>query len=170
MEKDKFTILKKLNNNLEEFISVILLTVMTVIVGMQVFMRYIVGNSLNWSEEILRFMFVWLAYITVSYCITKDKHARVEVFVSLLPQKGQKVFEIISLLGFVVFSVLMVYYGSIVMLRIMASNQLSAALMLPMWMVYLAVPATFTLTLFRSVQKIFIKTKELLKGSESEQV
>lgn len=39
-------------NNFEEFILVILLLAMNFIMGIQVFTRYLLGNSLAWSEEI----------------------------------------------------------------------------------------------------------------------
>lgn len=64
-------IIKWLDDNFEEFILVILLLAMTLIMGIQVFTRYLLGNSLAWSEEITRYLFIWSGFISVSYCTKK---------------------------------------------------------------------------------------------------
>ncbi len=46
-----------LDRYLEEFILVCFLIAMTLIMGIQVFSRYILGQSLSWSEEITRYLF-----------------------------------------------------------------------------------------------------------------
>ena len=48
-----------LDENLEEFLLVIGLIAMTLIMGIQVFCRYVLGMSLSWSEELTRYIFIW---------------------------------------------------------------------------------------------------------------
>jgi len=48
-----------LDENLEEFLLVIGLIAMTLIMGVQVFCRYVLGMSLSWSEELTRYIFIW---------------------------------------------------------------------------------------------------------------
>lgn len=57
-----------LNENLEEFLLVILLIGMTLIMGIQVLCRYAFGMSLSWSEELTRYLFIWCGFLSVSYC------------------------------------------------------------------------------------------------------
>lgn len=57
-----------LDNYLEEFFMVISLILMTVIMGIQVFSRYVLGSAPSWSEEITRYLFVWSGFLSVSYC------------------------------------------------------------------------------------------------------
>ena len=52
-------ILHWLDENLEEFILVIFLIAMTLIMGIQIFCRYVLGMSLSWSEELTRYL-VWI--------------------------------------------------------------------------------------------------------------
>lgn len=61
-------ILHWLDENLEEFILVIFLIAMTLIMGIQVFCRYVLGMSLSWSEELTRYLFIWCGFLSVSYC------------------------------------------------------------------------------------------------------
>ena len=60
-----------LDDNLEEMLLIILLTAMTLVMGVQVFSRYILNASLSWSEELTRYLFIWSAFISISYCIKK---------------------------------------------------------------------------------------------------
>ena len=58
-------ILHWLDENLEEFILVIFLIAMTLIMGIQVFCRYVLGMSLSWSEELTRYLFIWCGFLSV---------------------------------------------------------------------------------------------------------
>ena len=49
-----------LDENLEEFILVIFLIAMTLIMGIQVLCRYVLGMSLSWSEELTRYLYRYL--------------------------------------------------------------------------------------------------------------
>ena len=54
--------LKALDDYLEETILIILLVIMTGVMGIQIVSRYVFQNSLTWSEELVRYMFVWSAF------------------------------------------------------------------------------------------------------------
>ena len=56
-----------LNDSLEEFLMVASLILMTLIMGIQVFSRYVLGASLSWSEELTRYIFVWAGFLRVSF-------------------------------------------------------------------------------------------------------
>ena len=51
-----------LDENLEEFLLVVFLIAMTLIMGIQVLSRYVLGQSLSWSEEITRYLFIWSGF------------------------------------------------------------------------------------------------------------
>lgn len=55
-------ILHWLDENLEEFIIILCLIAMTLIMGIQVFCRYVLGMSLSWSEELTRYLFICVAF------------------------------------------------------------------------------------------------------------
>ena len=54
--------MKFLNEHLEEFFIIPLMFAMSIIIFIQVVMRYAFQNSLTWSEELARYLFVWLVY------------------------------------------------------------------------------------------------------------
>lgn len=74
-----------LDENLEEFILVIFLIAMTLIMGIQVLCRYVLGMSLSWSEELTRYLFIWCGFLSVSYCSKKCLSIKIEQFVAIFP-------------------------------------------------------------------------------------
>ena len=64
-------IVKWLDRHIEEVLLIVLSTVMLGIIGVQIFMRFILGSSLGWSEELARYCFIWLVFIGVSYGVKK---------------------------------------------------------------------------------------------------
>ena len=52
--------IRKLIDNLEEYFVVATMALMTLLVFVQVIMRYVFISSLSWSEELARFIFLWV--------------------------------------------------------------------------------------------------------------
>ena len=80
-------ILHYLDEYLEEFLMVIFLIAMTLIMGIQVFSRYILGMSLSWSEEITRYLFIWSAFLSVSLCTRKCISIKIDQFVAFSKER-----------------------------------------------------------------------------------
>ena len=59
--------MKFINEHLEEFFIIPLMFAMSIIIFIQVVMRYAFQNSLTWSEELARYLFVWLVYCSKLY-------------------------------------------------------------------------------------------------------
>ena len=89
-------ILHWLDENLEEFILVIFLIAMTLIMGIQVFCRYVLGMSLSWSEELTRYLFIWCGFLSVSYCSKKCLSIKIEQFVAIFPRRGKAIFKVVN--------------------------------------------------------------------------
>ena len=53
-------------DNFEEVLLCIIITVITLVSGLQVVCRYLFNNSLTWSEEVSRYLFVWTGFLTLS--------------------------------------------------------------------------------------------------------
>lgn len=83
-------VLKWLDENLEEFLMVISLILMTIIMGIQIISRYVLGASLSWTEELTRYLFVWSGFLSVSYCTRKCISIKIEQFVAMFPQEGKR--------------------------------------------------------------------------------
>ena len=54
--------IKKLADNFEGYCCAVMLAVMSVVVFMQVVFRFLIKSSLPWSEELSRYLLVYITY------------------------------------------------------------------------------------------------------------
>lgn len=153
--------LKFIDEHFEEAIAVVLMAVMSVLICVQIFMRYAMGASLSWSEELARYFFIWMTYIGIAYGVRKDAHIRVTMAVDLLPLKGQMWMRIVSHVVFGAFAFFVMYQGWFLVEKIFRFGQKSSSLGIPMGWVYLAPLTGFGLTLIRLVQAAVLDLRSI---------
>jgi len=158
-------VLKWLDENLEKVICVTLLAAMSVLIVVQVFFRYVLQNSLSWSEELARYMFIWLIYIGISYGVKMRKHIAVDAVYTVMPKKVKPFYGLLGDLAFLAFAVLVVIYGLDVMNQIIASGQVSPGAHIPMSIVYSAPWVGMTLTSIRLIQNLASDITAIAKGT-----
>ncbi|WP_096437328.1 TRAP transporter small permease [Alteribacter populi] len=154
-------IIRWLDEHIEEVLLVIFSSIMIFIIALQVFMRYVIGDSLAWSEELARFSFIWLVYIGISYGIKKQRHIKVDVMLVLFKERGKIILNMISNVIFLAFAVVVVYYGNEIATRILELGQRSPGLGVPMGFVYLATPVGMGLTIIRLIQQLIQQGRAL---------
>lgn len=152
-------IVKWLDEHFEEYALVFLSAFTVVIIFLQVVMRYVFGNSLTWSEEIARYAFIWMIYIGVSYGVKTKKHLGVDAFSMLFKKKGQLIISMIANISFLVFAGVMAYYGLDIVAKV---TRESAAMQIPLSLVYAAPVVGFSLTTIRLIQNLTLEIKELI--------
>lgn len=146
--------LKKILDNFEEYFVVSTMAIMTILVFIQVVMRYVFSNSLSWSEELARFIFLWLSWIGASYAVKERSHFRVEMFANILKGSTRKWFEFLILLVWFAFSMVMAFLGTQLILFLMETGQTSAAMRVPMIWPYASVPVGCALMALRLIVEI----------------
>lgn len=156
-------VLKWLDEHFEEYILIALSIFTVVIIFSQVVMRYVFNSSLSWSEEIARYGFIWLIYIGVSYGVKKRKHLRVDAITMLFEEKGTAVIKMIANILFLIFALVIAYYGLDIVTKI---TRESAALQIPMEYVYASLAFGMILTSIRLIQNIIIDYKDIKNPSE----
>jgi TRAP-type C4-dicarboxylate transport system permease small subunit len=67
-----------------------LVAVMTVVVFLQVVYRYCLTQPLYWSEELARYLFVWLSILGAALGFQKRGHFGLDIFYQMLPNKGRR--------------------------------------------------------------------------------
>lgn len=145
-------ILKILDEKLEEYLMVAMVMLMTALIFIQVIMRYIFGNSLAWSEELSRYLFLWSIWLGASYGIKTQGHIRLTVLTSRLSPRIQDIVGVIVYIIWFLFVLFLVVKGYELVAKIYVSGQTSIALRLPMWIAYASVPVGCTLMSFRMLQ------------------
>lgn len=96
---------------IEQMLAVALLATMTIVVSLQVFFRYILGQPLVWSEELARLLQVWLTYIAVGKMLSDRAHIEVDFFARLLPPAARVVLATLTDILIALFSVVLINAG-----------------------------------------------------------
>lgn len=91
-QKKHANILVKTLCNLDLFIAVIALIVLTLITSAGVFKRYVMKDPILWQEEISAFCQVWMIYMGASVAFRTGSHVAIEMLIDALPEKAQKFF------------------------------------------------------------------------------
>ncbi len=157
-----------LDENLEEFLMVLALFAMTIIIGVQVFCRYVLGNSLSWSEELTRYLFIWSAFLSVSLCTRKCISIKIDQFIKIFPKRGIAMFKVLNLTIEFIFFVYLIPYSWNYLMATIESGQVSPAMGLPMYWVQSAPFVSFCLCAFRIVQRWFKEWKVVLNKDAAE--
>lgn len=159
-------VLKWLDEYLEISVCVVLMSVMSLLIFVQVVMRYVFENSLSWSEELARYIFIWLIYLGISYGCKIIKHIKIDAAMYLFPKKIRPYIAIIGDVIFFAFAIYIMVTGfNLTMMQIQLSKT-SPAMQLPLQFVYAAPPVGFTLAAIREVQTIIYRIKMIRKGEE----
>lgn len=158
--------LKKLWDNLEEYILVYSMMFSVALVFIQVVMRYVFSNSLSWSEELARYIFLWQIWLGASYAVKEHRHLRIEVVKDLIKsRKGKLCFEIFVTLLWLGFSIFMVYEGGTLTKVLMRRGQVSPAMRIPMAYAYASVPVGCALMSARLCAEIVKYIRNLFAGN-----
>lgn len=154
---------KKQKSVIQKFIEVfltILLVAMTVLTFYQVVLRYAFNKAPSWSEELVRFLFVWSSFLAAAVGIREGSHLGIDALTRILPGSVNKVLQIISFVLISVFGGVLIYAGIPVVT--MTHTQPSPALGIPMSYVYIALPLMGILLIYYSVIEIIklVRSKE----------
>jgi C4-dicarboxylate transporter DctQ subunit len=106
-------------NQLEEGIISLLLVTMTLIVFVEIVLRYVFGVGLLWAEEVTLHLSGWLVLFGASYGVKVGSHINVDTIVRLMPAKWQRIVTLIAVACALVYCALIlegswVYLGKLV--------------------------------------------------------
>jgi len=158
-------VIKWLDDNLEEKLLSLILWAIVVIMFIQVIARYIFNSSLTWSEEVSRYLFIWLSFIGMSYCVKKGSHMRIDIIEQFFPKlkNGLMVIGDVCFLGFTLY---MIGPGFTVIQSLKNSGQTSPAAGIPMYIVYTVLLVDFFLVVVRLLQKYSFLITKRKRGAE----
>lgn len=146
------SIIKKIDDSFEKIIISLFMITMSIFIFVQVISRYVFGDSVTWTEEASRYLFIWLIFLTIGIGFKENKHISIDIILDLCPPIVQKVMKQVVYLLVFSLSVFFVYEGYILVQQMMIFGQTSANMQIPMWFVYLALPVGFLLTTIRLLQ------------------
>lgn len=136
----------------EGFIGVTFLALMSILIFLQILFRYVFKLPLHWTEELARYLFIWLIYLGAILCIQWNRHLRIDIAINLFPEKYRGNIRKLGNIIFLIFCTVLFFVSLKVLSNIISSHQVSPAVQLPMYLVYLSVPVCCIGMFFRLVQ------------------
>ncbi|MDG3581593.1 TRAP transporter small permease [Galbibacter pacificus] len=149
---------KKIDLLLGRFL-VLIMAIMVINVLWQVFTRYVTGTPSSFTDELARYLMIWVGVLGAAYVSGRNMHVAIDVLPSKASTKTQQKLKILvnvliilfALVAFVIGGIRLVYISYIL-------GQHSPALNVPLAVVYLVIPISGLLI-------IFYKTSDILKKS-----
>ncbi|MGO9547668.1 MAG: TRAP transporter small permease [Rhodomicrobium sp.] len=125
--------------------------------------RFLSSFSLTWAQELCIYLFIWMAKFGAAYGVRQGIHVGVDVLINQIGEKARPPVISFALLCGALFTFTIGTFGSVFVYNMAGTDQTSPDLELPMWLVYLAIPAGSYLMCFRFLQVawIFWQTGEI---------
>ncbi len=131
---------------------------MTLIVAVQVFFRYVLNHSLFWSEELARFLLVWLTFLGASCAYYRNLNPGVDLLYSKLSLKLQKISIIITHLVSMALFIIMIIFG--IKFAFFIHLQISPALQIPKWIVLSIIPISGVILTIHALNSLLEELKK----------
>jgi TRAP-type C4-dicarboxylate transport system permease small subunit len=166
--------LRFIEKNAEAYLINFLLFNIVLWVFVQVIMRYIFSSSLPWSEEFVRWCFIWFIWVGVSYGFKTRRHICVTALINGLPPKAKAIIGIITNLLVLWCMVKLFLYGWKQVSSPIITKQSSIVLYWPLsdvrvgmqWL-YASLPIGALLSSLRLVQNVIVDLIALKGPSEA---
>ena len=119
---------------------------MLAIITAQVLSRYIFSSPLTWSEELGRYIFVWMSFLGMAVAIRQGSHVALDILVKKLTGVNQKILMLIN-------NGLILFFGACLSISgfkfvELGMKQTSPTLQIPMQYVYAVIPISGVLLLY----------------------
>ncbi|PLW77786.1 TRAP transporter small permease [Cohaesibacter celericrescens] len=142
----------RLVNGLLGSLVVLIFTILVVCVVWQVFSRYVLGTPSTTTDEIARFLFMWIAFTGAAYTLGQKRHLAIDVISLWMGGRSLRNIRVLVLVIIGAFvSVVMLYGGWQLMAETLKTGQMTPALRIPMGYVYGAIPFSGLTMLFYCV-------------------
>lgn len=138
----------------ETYIAGILMIVTSLLIFLQVILRYVFSYSIIWAEEFARYGIVWFVFLGSSLAVHEGAHASVDVLIKLLPTKVYRVFAALAIVISIGFTVTVAWFGIRMVIRIAQIGNITPALGIPMYIPYLAIPIGSAMMTWRFAEKL----------------
>ncbi len=145
-----------------KWVCIVLTGAMFAVVLLQVFTRLLPVSSPPWTEELARYLMIYLSFIGASSGIKKWNNINVDMFINKFPKGFQKAMSVLIKVAVLAFIITIGILGYKVFPTV-GSRQMSATMNIPMLVPQLSIIIGCVLM---SLQLIGVIIKEFYKGGE----
>ena len=152
--------LRNILNRILEFLAAISFLVMVVLTCWQVFTRYVLQNPSSWSEELVSYMFAWMALLGASIVVGERGHMNIPIVVERMGKGAELFFSIFSEVVACVFAAVILVMGG-VQITSLAMGQMTSSLGVAVGIFYIVLPLSGVLNVVYTILNIY----DILKGN-----
>jgi TRAP-type C4-dicarboxylate transport system permease small subunit len=134
---------------------------MIIVTAIQVIARVILHVSSAWTEELARFLMVWITFIGGTGMLIKGEHLAVDFLSSMYTPSMRKVAKIINNIIYTFFSGFMLISGYLLFINPVTGRSLTPALQVPRRWIYVILPFCMIFMVMYSVYDLILSIKAL---------
>jgi len=143
-----------------DYILAIILGIIVLVMFAQVVFRYTLNNSLSWSEELAKYLFIWLCFLGAAVGIRDRIHIGVDFLADRLPVKWKQYLELFNIFLITGFCGIIAAVGFLWVFK--TSGTLSPAIRLPLNIAfYAALPTASLLSVVYGIIRITEDIKKM---------
>jgi|TARA_B100001094_G_scaffold326239_1_gene381991 TRAP-type C4-dicarboxylate transport system permease small subunit len=147
--------LRKIIDKILGNVLVIIMGVMVINVLWQVFTRFIIGVPSSFTDELARYLMIWLGILGAAYVSGRNMHVAIEIIPLRSSKKTQKKLKLFVYSLIIVFVLFVLVLGGFRLVYITYTlNQYSPALQLPLAVVYFVIPLSGALIIYYKISDI----------------
>lgn len=134
------------------------------LIFINVLCRYIFKYSIPWCEELTRYMFIAVIFLTLNVMVSQGASLRVDVLDNFMGPKGKFVMELICS----IFSAIALGVFAVSGMQLVEAGKLSVSpsLHIPMNLIYAMLPVGYALALIETVRKEILAIRAYRKKKE----
>lgn len=141
----------------EDVISFVVFWVLAAVVFLQFFTRYVLNDSMAWTEEIARYLLIWVTFIGAAIAVRRGTHIGVEAILHFLPS------AVAAALRFMIDLITVGFIGLLCWFSVEITDRMQIQTMTvtewPMSIVYGGVAFGCFLMLYRAVRMLFANAR-----------
>ncbi len=134
-------------NKIIEAILAFLMAVLTLDVLWQVFTRYVLNDPSPWSEELARFILIWVSILGAAYVSGRKEHIAIDLLQQKSSPKNRRKIQWVIDTMIILFALFVLVIGGYNLVQITIS-QTSSSLQIPLGVIYLIIPISGVLIIF----------------------
>lgn len=145
--------LRKILNNILNVLAAVSFLAMVALTCWQVITRYILQNPSSWSEELVSYLFAWMALLGASIVVGERGHMNIPILVDRMGPAARKVLNIFAEVVACIFAAVILVYGGI-QITTLAMGQMTSSLGVPIGIFYIVLPLCGVLNIIYTILNI----------------
>ena len=147
--------IRKILDNILKWVVVVLMAISVFNVLWQVFTRFILRNPSSYTEELARYLLIWVGLLGAAYAAGNKMHLAIDLFSAKMQRNNALRLQIFIQICILLFAVAVMVIGGLRLVTItLTLNQLSAALQVKLGYVYMVLPISGILIAVYAIMEI----------------